>query len=142
MTLRYNAHLSSGDFNGILAGSEKTGNAVDVGDGQRQKIRGLSALVIALADTNTMTVTAKWEVSNDGSTWLDLANEPQNPAGVAIATGTAGADTAVTKVIPAPEAVYGWRKARLALVVGVATGAAGDTWSIGYSYRTNRHLSG
>jgi hypothetical protein len=114
------------------------GSAVDIGDNSRQKVLGLGALVTVDAETNTLTFTAKWQVSNDGTTWVDVANGSQNAAGVALATGTAGADAPVSRMISAPDGVFGWRKARLALVTGVATGAAADTYSIGYCYRTGR----
>lgn len=134
-TLRYNAHQSTGDFNGITAGNSVAGNAVFLNEAVRQKASSLSAVVVVKAETNTMTLTALWQVSNDKSTWLDLAYAPNNAAAVVIATGTAGADAAVTKVFQAPEAVNGYRFARIAIVVGVQTGTASDTYTIGYSYR-------
>lgn len=136
MTMRYNAHLVSGTFDTLVAGSVVGGTAVELGDNANQKIRALTALVVIDCETSTMTMAAKWQVSNDGSTWVDVTNGSQNAAAVVLATGTAGADAAVTRAIPAPDAVYGWRKARLALVNGVATGAAVDTYSISYCYRT------
>ena len=139
MTMRYAAH-TTGDLNlnGLAAGSVVGGNAVDIGDNARQKVLNLSALVTVDAETSTLTITAKWQVSNDGTTWVDVTNGTQNAAGVALATGTGGADAAVTRAIPAPRAVYGWRKARLALVTGVASGTTSDTYSISYCYRTGR----
>lgn len=138
MTMRYNAHSSSGTLDTLVAGSVVGGTAVDLGDNARQKVRSLSALVTVDAETTSLTMTAKWQVSNDGSTWVDVANGSQNAAGVALATGTAGADAAVSRAIPAPDAIYGWRKARIALVTGGATGAAVDTYSLSYSYRTGK----
>jgi hypothetical protein len=138
MTMRYNAHSSSGDFNGSAAGTVKSGSAVDIGDNARLKVKGLSALVSADCETSTMTLAASWQVSNDGSTWVDVANGPQNAASVVFATGTAGADPVVNKAFPAPDAVYGWRKARLVLTNGVTTGGAADVWTISYCYRTGR----
>lgn len=135
MTMRYNAHSSSGDFDSVSAGTTVGMTAVDLGDNSRQKVRGLSALVTVDAETNTLTLAAKWQVSNDGSTWVDVANGSQNAAAVVLATGTAGADAAVTKMIPAPDAIYGWRKARIAFVVGVTTGTTSDTYAAGYCYR-------
>lgn len=57
--------------------------------------------------------------------------------GVALAIGTAGADTAVARAIPAPDSVYGYKFARCSVVVGGVTGTANDTYSIAYSYRQN-----
>lgn len=138
MTMRYNAHSSSGTLDTLASGSVVGGTAVDLGDNARQKVRSLSALVTVAAETSTLTITAKWQVSNDGTTWADFSNGSQNAAGVALATGTAGADPAVSKAIPAPDAIYGWKKARIALVTGGTTGAAADTWTLSYCYRTGR----
>lgn len=134
MTLRYNAHASSGTFDGVTAGTVG-GTAVNMGDNARQKVRNLSALVVVDCETDTMTMTGKWQVSNDGSTWVDVAHGTQNAAGVVFATGTAGADASVTKCFQAPDAVYGWRKARFAITNAVAAGSTSDTYSISYSYR-------
>jgi len=138
MTMRYNAHKKTGDADGQASGTTIGGNALDLGDNARQKVRSLSALVLVDAETATFTWTAKWQVSNDGTTWVDVTNGSQNAAGVALATGTAGADAAVTRSIPAPDAIYGWRKARMALVTGGTTGTTSDTYEIGYCYRTGR----
>lgn len=135
MPLRYNAHSSSGDFDSDAAGTTHGGTAVNMGDNARQKVRNLSALVVVDCETDTMTMTGKWQVSNDGSTWVDVTNGPQNAAGVVLATGTDSADASVTRCFQAPDAVYGWRKARFALTNGVQTGASTDTWTISYSYR-------
>lgn len=138
MPMRYNAHPVSGNFNGSTAGTTKGGAAVAMGDNQRQKVRALSALVAVDAETENLTLTGKWQVSNDNSTWVDVANGTQNAAGVELATGTDGADAAVTKAYDAPQAVYGWRYARFAIVNGVATGATTDTYAISYCYRVAR----
>lgn len=137
MPMRYNAHSSSGNINGQAAGSVVGGAAVDLGDNSYQKVRNLSALVTVEAETASLTFTAKWQVSNDGSTWVDVANGSQNAAGVALATGTAGDDPVVSRSIPAPDSIYGWRKARIALVTGGATGATADTYALGYCYRAS-----
>lgn len=134
MALRYNAHQATGTFNGITAGSTVGANALFIGSDDL-KVSDLSAIAVVDAETNTITITGRWQVSNDKTTWIDAAHGPQNPAGVAIATGTAGADAAVTVAIPAPSSVYGFRFARLGLVVGVTTGASADTYTVGYSYR-------
>lgn len=135
MAFRYNAHLLSGNFNGLTA-TTVGGNAVDMNDGARQKVRNLSALVSVDCETNTMTMTGKWQVSNDGSTWVDVTNGPQNAASVTLATGTGGADAQVDRAFEAPSAVYGWRKARFAITNGVAAGNTVDTYAIGYCYRS------
>lgn len=142
MALRYNILSSSGDFSATTSGNAINGSAIELGDGVRSKVKALSALLTVLAETNTITLTAKWQVSNGGSTWVDLANGSQNAAGVALATGTSGADTPVSKAIAAPEAIYGWRRARIAIVVGGTNGTANDTYAIGYCCRSTRSLDG
>lgn len=138
MTMRYNAHATGTlNIDTLVAGSVVAGNAVELGDNSRQKVRALSALVTVDAETASLTMAAKWQVSNDGTTWVDVANGSQNAAAVVLATGTGGADPSVTKAIPAPDAIYGWRKARLALTTAGATGAATDTYAIGYCYRAD-----
>lgn len=137
MTVRYNVGATSGDF---TVSAQKNGAAVFMGMAS-QKIKYLSALVTVLADTNTLTLTGHWEVSNDNSTW-NTATPQNNAAQVALATGTAGADSAVTRVIEAPEFVYGWQYIRYSVAPGVATAGAGDTWSIAYCYRQVQGLEG
>ena len=136
MPLRYAAHSLTGDLNGNTAGTTEGATSVLMGDNARQKVRNLSALVTVDAETDTITVAGKWQVSNDNSTWVDVAHGTQNAAAVTLATGTAGADTPVTRAYQAPDAVYGWRYCRFALVNGVATGASADTYTVSYCYRS------
>lgn len=130
MTVRNNVSGVSGNANTLVAGSLIAGSAIFMG-GNVRKVAFLSALVSVTPATATLTFSGKWQVSNDNTTWID-ATPPNNAANVTLATGTA---TIVTKTFEAPEAVYGWRYSRFSLVTGVATGAAGDLYSIAYSYR-------
>lgn len=116
--------------------SETAGATVGMAKVANARVRPgtLSAKYVVDAETNTITLAAKWQVSDDGSTWVDMANAPGNPAAVVLATGTGGADAAVTKVIPAPEAVAGWRYTRASVVVGVTTGTTSDTYDVSYNY--------
>lgn len=132
--LRYNAHKVTGTATGVAPGSQVNGATLFMGS-SRRKVQDLSAICVVDAETNTLTLTAKWQGSNDASTWIDIANGSQNAAGVALATGTTGADAAVTKAVPAPDAAHGYRYARCSVVVGVVTGTDSDTYEIGYSYR-------
>jgi hypothetical protein len=141
MALQYNILPSSGNANGLAAGSVIAGNAIMLGDGSRIKRTFLSALITVLAETNTLTFSFKWQVSNDGSTWVDVANGTQNAGAVAIATGTSGADTAVSKVFPFPDNCLGWKFARWALVTGGATGTSSDTYAGGYCCRSAKFRS-
>lgn len=137
MSIRYNTPNASGNANTLASGSVVAGPTLNLGDVVRPKVKSLSALLTVLAETNTLTWASKWQVSNDASTWVDVTNGPQNAAAVVLATGTAGADTAVSRAVPAPDAIYGWKYARIALVTGGTTGAAADTYAIGYCFRTN-----
>lgn len=132
--LRYAGHITTGTATGVAAGGQVNGTSMFVGTSQRT-LEHLSAVVTALAETDTITLASKWQVSNDASTWFDIAHEPQNPAAVVLQTGTTGTETAVNVVIPAPRGLYGYKWARSSMVVGVTTGTDDDTWSIGYSYR-------
>ncbi len=132
--MRYanNQQAVSGDFNTLVATSVQsmgTVNMVNVTPGT------LCCELALDAETNTITLTPKWQVSRDGgSTWLDCAPDPNNGTYAAQATGTAGADATVTKVLPAPDAVYGYPLARVGVTVGVTTGTANDTYVASYSW--------
>lgn len=130
---KFNVSGGTGNFNTITAGNAVAGNAVYIG-ADVQRVYSLSALCVLLAETNTLTLTVKWQVSNDNSTWYDCAFNVANASATVVGTGTAGADTAVTKVFEAPLEVYGFRFCRVAFVVGVTTGATGDTYTYGYNY--------
>lgn len=123
----------SGDLTAApVAGSTTAGTALPT---QSIEPDTLSCLCTLLAETNTLTLTVKFQVSDDNATWYNLAGDAQNPANVAVATGTAGADAAVSIVLPVPNQVLGWRYVRASVVNGVATGAAGDTYAFTFKYR-------
>lgn len=133
MAYRYNTAQTTGNLNTVVAGTVTAGSTLPMG---RVKNGSLSAHVTVLAETNTLTISALWQVSNDASTWITCANGSQNAAAVVLATGTAGADAAVTRAIPAPDSVYAHKYARVAITNGVTTGGASDTYTLGYTYRT------
>lgn len=123
----------SGDLTAAPAsGTTTAGTALSTADIQPGT---LSCLFTLLAETNTITLTGKFQVSDDNSTWYNLAGDAQNPANVLVATGTAGADTAVSVVLPVPPSVIGWKWVRPAVVNLVTTGAAGDTYAMTFRYR-------
>lgn len=134
--LRFNVLLTTGTATGVAPGSQVNGTALFIG-GMHRKVDHLSALVTVDGETNTITLTGKWQGSNDGSTWFDVAHASHNPAGIALVTGTAGADAAVTRVLPAPAGVYSYKYARAAIAVGVVTGTSNDTYSMSYCFRQN-----
>ena len=95
---------------------------------------GLSARCTVSARTNTTTISAKWQVSNDNSTWLDVktANAAAN---VALVTGT-GSDVAADVVIDAPAACLGWKYCRIQCYTAVSTAdGTNDVAATSYNYR-------
>lgn len=94
----------------------------------------MSANVYANAKTNNLTLTAKWQVSDDNSTFVDV-KMPNNAANVVVVTGT-GSDVADTICLVAPDAVYAKRYARVVVVSGVGVGdATDDAASVSYNWR-------
>jgi hypothetical protein len=120
----------SGNFNTDAAGTVKAGTPIVVS----QAVFGtISALVNVDVETNTLTMQADWQASDDGSTYYTVG-QSNNAATVVLATGTAGADASVEKLIPAPLAVYAWKYARCVVTSGVTTGNTVDTYSIKNKY--------
>lgn len=117
-----------------------TGNALSMpnpiaGSGGAIVPGTLSALASMNITESGLTLTGKWQVSADGSTWIDatVANGATN---VALATGT-GSIVLTKRSVAAPDTVYGWSKARFVLTSGAAAGggAGVDEASISYNYR-------
>ncbi len=125
---------TTGTFNGVAPGSRVNGATLKLGQLQFPKLESLSAKVAVLAETDTFAVSAVWQGSTDGASFVDLANTPWNTAAVPLATGTAGADSLTTIVIGAPESAYGYQYARMSLQASGTTGATQDTWSVNYQY--------
>lgn len=94
----------------------------------------LSCLFTVEAETNTLTISPLWQVSDNNSTWYSVGPS-NNAAVVALATGTAGDDAVVSRVVVAPSEVMGWKYVRAAVTNGVATGGATDTYSMTVHYR-------
>lgn len=127
MTVRFEGWRPTGslDLSAVHTGERAAAHYVETSLVERGT---LSALVTALAETNTLVLYAEWQVSEDNSTWVTC-----NASTTAFATGTAGADTAVTRVIPANDSVYGWRLARISLRAEVVNGTSSDTYSMSYN---------
>jgi hypothetical protein len=98
-----------------------------------QECVSLSVIHYAKATTNTLTVTGKWQVSVDGSTWYDVYGG-NSAALVAQVTGTGSAVTA-TRVIDAPEAVYGYPNVRFVSVSGTGSGGGAGVDEASIAYR-------
>lgn len=129
--LKFNANVVTGSLNGV-SNASVTGNANFMGT-SFLKIEHLSAYLIVTAATASMVVKPYWQVSDNGTTFKTVQNDPNCILQLAIATSTEN----VTEVLPAPEAVKGYRYARCMLAVSGATGLTADLFSIGYSYRQN-----
>lgn len=125
----------TGNFDGDAAGTVDGGTTIPMNSVEPGS---LSAEFTVDAETNTITLAGIWQISDDGSTWLTVSPE-NNAATVVLATGTAGADAAVTKVLSAPAACYGARFARAAVQTGVTTGTTSDTYSIKNRYARPRY---
>ena len=112
-----------------LTGGAVTANKVPMGTVERNT---LSALLYAKATTGSLTITPKWQVSQDGTNWYDAA-PANNPANVVLVTASADA----TVQIEAPDCAYGALYARLVVVTAGATGgdSPDDEFSVSYSYR-------
>jgi hypothetical protein len=95
-----------------------TGDPVAMGDVQANT---LSALCTVDAETSTITITAVWQVSVDGTTYYNVAGTANNAANVPLATGTGGGDAVVTTCVPAPDAIYAYPWARVRLMTGITT---------------------
>jgi hypothetical protein len=125
------AAATAGNLNAVAAGGNGAGATLQ----SQNVVPGtLSALFVVEAETDTVTIAAQWQGSDDGTTWYDMAGDPQNPANVVLATGTAGGDAVITKAIPAPRPLHGWRYMRAVARIAGNTGAAVDTYSIAYRY--------
>jgi hypothetical protein len=132
--LRFNTNIVTGALTSV-SNASVTGASIFLGQ-QNQKIESLSAHIIVTAATASITVKPYWQVSNDASTWTTAStNELNSVIGsvLPIVTGTAN----VTIPVSAPPVVYSYRYTRCMLLVGGATGAAGDLFSIGASFRMN-----
>lgn len=134
---RVTTAATTGDFDTDAAGTVNAGATLTM---NQVEPGSLCAEVTVDAETSTLTLSAVWQVSVDNSTWLTVANGPQNAAAVALATGTAGADADVTKVLQAPDCVYSFTYARCAVTNGAQTGAAADTYSVKYHYMKPRFI--
>jgi|GEM_PF-1456171 hypothetical protein len=127
-TVTSDAITASSAFSTSAAPQYLTGNPVPMGDVQ---FGTLSALCTTRAATSTLTITAVWQVSVDGTTYYDVAGTANNAANVAVATGTVAA---ASLCVPAPDAIYAYPWARLRFVTGVTT-ANGTTDYGGAVYR-------
>ncbi len=123
-------------LNTITAGStaSSAGLALAVGGVNNIEFESLSANVETNLTTNTITATTKWQVSNDGTNWLDVfgKNDAANVTKAAAGTGSL-ITTQYVQTMDGVNVAYPF--VRLAVVVGAATGAAGDNVTVSYNWR-------
>ena len=94
----------------------------------------LAAIVETNLTTSTITATTKWQVSNDGTAWIDLLgkNAAANVTKAAAGTGS----LVTTQYVQAFDGMNpGFPYLRLAVLVGVVTGGAGDNVTVAYNWR-------
>lgn len=133
--MRRTGYLATGKtvMTGIVKGTTTGGPALNMA---LVKPGTLSAEVTVEAETDTITIEAFWEVSSvagGGGTYYPVTSL-NNAAQVVWATGTAGDDAVITKVLPAPDCVYGYPYARCSVKNLVADGLIADTYAIGYNF--------
>jgi len=115
---------STGTFSAASSGDTKNGTSINMNDVEDGT---LSAYLVATIATGSVTITPRWRVSKNNSTFYTIKDQ-NNVAKTAISATE-------TVVLEAPKAVAGWPYSRLSLVVGGSTGTTGDTYDIRYSYR-------
>lgn len=128
---RVTTSATAGNLNTVVAGTQTAGATLTM---NQVEPGSLCAEVLVDAETSTLTIALDWLVSQDNSTWVTVAHGTQNAAGVVLATGTAGADASVTRIIPAPSCAYSFAYCKAAVRNEAQTGAAVDTYSIKYHY--------
>lgn len=121
------------NLNTVVANTITGGPALDmslVEDGT------LSARVALDVETDTIAVEVLWEVSDvAGGAGAYLEVKPADSDALRVwGIGTAGADAAISAVLPAPQCVYAYLYARCSVRNRNATGAAADTYQIGYNF--------
>ena len=98
----------------------------------------LSALVLVQPHVAGLTMTAKWQVSNDKNTWYDAGAE-NNEVEIQLDLGTGfDVDTPVTTSVDAVHSAYGWEWARCGIAIDGAGGTAEDTYRISYNFELVR----
>lgn len=94
----------------------------------------LCAIVETDITTSTITVATKWQVSNDNTNWVDFRDKNGTTRTTVAAAGTGSLVT--TQYVQAFDGVNcPFPYVRIAALVGVTTGAAGDNVTASYQYR-------
>jgi hypothetical protein len=131
-TRRYNSSIATGNFTGATTGAQVNGNRLHIGESQRD-IVDLAAHIIATVTMTNALMKAQWQGSDNGTDYVNVAHSPENPAGIAVATGVASGNTLA---VGAPPGLYGYKYGRCAVVFTSTTaGTTNDAVSVGYTYR-------
>lgn len=125
MTINGTSHVAP---NNVVRGNTLLTDQIEPGT--------LDAYVDAVAETSTMTLALRWQVSDDGTTWKDVMPLGDTSATDPVITTGTGSAVEAKKLFSAPPAVFAHRYAAIALVVGVAdSGNAADAWAYSYNYQ-------
>lgn len=100
----------------------------------------LCAVVQENLTTNTITVTPRWEASDDGTNWQPM-RAYNAPAFVQVSAAGTGSLVTTTYRIAATGLNPAAAKIRIAFTVGVATGGAGDNIVVAYAWRKRFSLA-
>lgn len=124
-------------LNGITAGSTTGVSGLVIACAGPQfniEWESLSAIIETNLTTSTITATTKWQVSNDGTNWIDLLGKNAAANVTKSAAGTGSLVT--TQYVQAFDGINpGFPYLRLAVLVGTVTGAAGDNVTVAYNWR-------
>lgn len=122
---------TTGNFDSDAAGTTDTFATVVMSQVQPGSL--VADLTVDI-ESASLTMALSWQVSMDNSTFTTVMSAPNNAAAVILGTGTGGADAAISRIAPAPDAVYTFPYARCALTTAGATGATTDTYDVKYRY--------
>lgn len=120
----------------IAGAAPQTANGLSLSIVEWRVAQGtLAANVSGTVTTNLITLTGKWQVSDNGSTWKDSFNS-NSAANVVIITGDGGADT-FSRAVSGHDGLYGFRYVRYVITSGAAAGggAGVDEVAISYNFR-------
>lgn len=123
-------------LNGVTAGSTAStaGLVLQAGGVNNIEFDSLCAIVETDLTTSTLTATPKWQVSNDGTNWIDFFGK-NTAANVTKAAAGTGSLVTTQWVMALDGFDPSFPYLRLAVQVGVATGGAGDNVTAAYNWR-------
>ncbi len=127
---------SAGTFTTLVAGSVKAGSTVPIGGSPSVSPGTLVANVTTAITTSTIVLTASWQVSQDGTTFVPIFSGTGAAYTNSSAAGTGSLVTS-TFSLAAPFAASAYPYARCVLTNSVTTGGAGDTYVVSYNYVRN-----